>query len=182
MGIEIGLESNAKQVQQILKAAAKMGASIGGVELRGKKRKDGPLTNDVVEEYIREQGLDFTTPNQVLLDKIGLKMAVTFDKVITKMVKRMKPTKMSQVLHLQQKRANAAVSMALRDGMRLWMEFASKNLDSQTAATGSLKALNKAYTEWRFNKYGVPKDVKGKATGQLLENLADKGAIRLTKR
>lgn len=167
-----------KKAQNVIKYAQKLGSVLGGVSLRGNKRGEGndKLDNAQVEEYLRKGGRDFTTPNKQVLDGIGDVVAKEFGTALHKAAKR------KSVMGDPKKQATAAAGVSLRRAMEYWMQWVDDNMDNQRAAKGGLPKVDEEYAKRRLRKYGVPETIVGKATGQLLDNYADRRAIKLERK
>lgn len=167
--------------QAVIDAAQKLGANLGGVELRGKSRLKGDLNNAEVEEYLRKGGRDFITPNAACEAKLGEIIETTFEKELKRVqarnIKQNKPKKLTKG------QASAVCGIALRNAMKYWMEWSTANIEEQRLAGGGIPdKVKKAYAKYRLKKDGVSKDIVGKATGQLLENFIDTDSINLIRK
>ncbi|MCK4306509.1 MAG: hypothetical protein KAY24_19865 [Candidatus Eisenbacteria sp.] len=167
--------------QAVVDAAQKLGSRLGGVELRGKSRPEGSLTNADVEKYLRKGGRDFVTPDAACEAKIGEIIETIFGKELKRVqarnIKKKKPKKLTKG------QASAVCGIALKKAMEYWMEWSTTNIENKRLADGGIpKRVTEAYARYRLKKYGVPEDIVGKATGELLENLVDTDSINLIRK
>lgn len=167
--------------QAVIDAAQKLGANLGGVELRGKSRLKGDLNNAEVEEYLREGGRDFVTPDAACKAEIGEIIETTFKKELARVqarnVKQNKPKKLTKG------QATAVCGIALKKAMEYWMEWSTENIEKQRLADGGTPdKVGGKYAKYRQKKYGVPTNIVGKATSELLENLIDTKSIKVIRK
>lgn len=167
--------------QAVLDAAAKLGSNIGGAELLGKPRLDRPgMTNADVEDFLRQGGRDFCKPTKALEGEIGRLMERRFAKELARVQARNK--KQKKPVKMTKGQATAVCGIAVKAALQHWMKWAADNIDAgRTADGGQADKVDPIYAARRQKKYNVPTDAVGKATGELYENLTDKGAIRVLK-
>lgn len=79
-------------------------------------------------------------------------------------------------------KANNASAKAYRAAAMVIKQRMLDRVESGKVNTGSdADKVTKTYAKRRAKKYGIPDDVVFKATGQLVENLADNGAFELVR-
>lgn len=162
--LEIGVKG-LDEVQGFLKALRKLGSIIKAAELNAKDRQDGDATNAQILDWQKEQGRDWISEDSEMNKAIEKAMSESFQESFNKVT-----------IKTMGKNPKGLASSIASKGFLAAMDAAKKTvterIEEQKGAGGSsIKELSEQYLKEKQRKYGFA-DPPGKATGQLLDNLA----------
>lgn len=155
-----------EQAMALLKTLQHMGNAIKAVQLLGKDREDSNKNNAEIITFLIKQDRDFFSADESMISRIDKKMVEIMEEELTKQtLQRVKTGKSQKSV------AQAVAAKAFLAGMEIAKEIMVERIESQTTVDGSAPAeLSEQYANWKQAKFGFT--TIGKATGQLLDNLA----------
>ena len=175
----------------LLKAIEKIGkVSVRGAQLLGTKRKDGSgKTNTEVADELIEREFDFFSAGGIEDDMAAefariadVEMQQAADKIAVATRQAAKDPRLaaSSAERIASRVANQISSAGFRAAAEVWRKEIVDRIESGKDANGMQLQVSEEYAKWRQREYGVPQDAVGTATGDLLANMADSKAIKLT--
>lgn len=209
MTISLNLDVDLQPSVEALAFLKELGYKQKGIQLREKERNDDASNVDIIDGLVN-YNRDFFTPNQTMLNYIkatyentirkamkrferqsakrfsDTRQAIKQSSEMTIRVGRLKGNKYSAMSNEQwketgRKLAQNAHNKGIKECMLYWMGQSVAMIETQKVAGGGpLPALTAKYAAYKKKKFGFERPI-GKASGQLLDNLAHTGSIRYTK-
>ena len=167
------------QAQDLLATLKKMGAKPRSVDLHGKQRLEGNDANNAeVLGWLKNTGRDFITPTKEMMDEIGEALKNEIEEGLIKA----KARRAARAVTASAKQtpykpkgddqlAKSVMNRALKNAMFKAMKIMSDRINNQETADGVLTELTEKYAAYKQKKFGFTRPI-GKATGQLIDNLA----------
>ena len=176
-----GLERAIEMTEQL----AAFGSLVTGAVLVSKSREDGGVSNAVVAEALRDNGRDFFTSTREDVSMAAEAFVLEAERRLQQIAasgpgKQLRVARPTGETGSSRAASNAAAG-AWRAAMRVFRDIVASRMDRQvTSDGGAPRPVEEGYARARFERYGIATDIAGKATGQLLANLADDSAIEIT--
>lgn len=180
------------EVQEMVAALGSMGSAYRGIVMNAHTRSDGKKTNADVVEYLAEGGRDITATSDEKSEA-----AMAFVAVAKKMLAMYaakaaaaKPTSMKTAqAQASDKKAKAiakakqAAALAFRAAAKVIQGKLQARIEAGEDNEMHVTPVSPEYAKARSKKYGIPEseDIVLRASGQLLDNAAGSGGLRLIK-
>lgn len=190
-----------KTVMLIMKILSKMSGGkmrVGGAAFHGTERKDGKGGNNAdVAKYLQDQqkdigkDRDFFTAGPKVSDKASEVFAVAVDKQIQELINKEALTertsssgKRKSLTAVDEAKASKLADQLAGKGylaaIEVWRQEIVRRIENGETVNGQADKVIESYAKWRKKEYSVAEDKVGTATGDLLTNLADERAAKVT--
>lgn len=166
----------------MLEALAKIAEKRKSADLNSKQREesDSTLNNAEIFEFLAAGGRDFVTPSSKALDEMDKAAVAAIEKGLARYKVGRKGGRLTNAGRMTQTQANRVQATALMSAAQVWMKEITRRIEQgdftdtgeRTRSGGSvLSQLSEEYEKWKRKEYGFAYPI-GKATGQLLDNVA----------
>ena len=155
------------EVQGFLKALRKLGSIIKAAELNAKDRKDSDATNAQILEWQKDQGRDWISEDDEMNKAIEKAMSDSFQESFDKITLKTMAKNPSGL-------ASSIASKGFYTAMDAAKKIVTERIEGMKGANGStIEPIdpNSQYGKQKQEDHGFV-NPPGKATGQLLDNLA----------
>ena len=161
-----------------IKMLAKLGSKIRAVDLHAKNRQeDGGkrgLNNAQILEYLADGGRDFVMADDAIVKKTAQAIVDSVMEDMQQFLKRVEKRKKGKRPESAEERvATEIASRAFKRAGEVWLEQITENIEAGKWEGDGSDRLNPDYEKRKQAKHGFAYPI-GKATGQLLDNVAPK--------
>lgn len=160
-----------------LKILEKLGSKIRAVDLHAKQRQEGgrgDLNNAEILDFLAKGGRDFVIADDAMVKKtaevITESIMADMQQFLTKVEKAKKGKRAASA---EERVATQIATRAFLAAGEVWLEQITENIESGKWEGDGSDKLNPEYEKRKQAKHGFAYPI-GKATGQLLDNLAPK--------
>jgi hypothetical protein len=162
-----------EEANMLLEALAKIAKVKRSADLNSKTRQetDSVLNNAEIFDFLARGGRDFVTPSKKALSDIDKAALAAIEKGLLKYKVGHKGGRITNAGKMTQAQARGVQAKALVAAAQVWMKEITRRInDGDFTGDGDPK-LEEEYEKWKQKLYGYAYPI-GKATGQLLDNVA----------
>jgi hypothetical protein len=165
--------SGLEEANMMLKALEKIARVRRSADLNSKHRREGnsKLNNAEIFKFLADGGRDFVTPSSKALEAIDKAAVAKIEQGLARYKVGHKGGRLINAGNMTQSQARQVQAKALVDAAQVWMAEITRRInDGDWTGDGDPKLVEE-YERYKNKKFGFAYPI-GKATGQLLDNVA----------
>jgi hypothetical protein len=161
-----------EQAGQLLRALEKISKTRMTADLNAKERHDDArLNNAEILQFLASQGRDFVTPSTEALKDIDEAALKEIEQGLAKYKVGRSGSRIVNKGDMTEVKARGVMGSALRRAAAEWQKEITRRIEEGDFTGGGDPKLEEEYEKYKLSQYGFAYPI-GKATGQLLDNVA----------